>query len=166
MMSRKCVWSAGSAAAIALVSGAASAATATSTLSVSATVLKSCTVATTPVLFGNYDPTSATAKTGTGSVAVTCTSGTSYDVGLDAGAGTGATVASRKLTLSSNTLNYALYSDSGYTSVWGVTIGTDVVHATAPVSLVNTHTVYGSIPAGQGATLGAYTDTVNVTVTY
>jgi spore coat protein U-like protein len=159
-------WGLACAAAAVLVSGSALAANATGTLAVSATVLKSCIVVTTPVVFGTYDPTLGSATQTSGTVVVTCTAGTPYTIALGPGGGTGATVALRKLSLLTNTLNYGLFSNSGYSTVWGDTVGTNTVAGTAPLTLVNTHTVYASIPNGQGAALGDYLDTVAVTVAY
>jgi spore coat protein U-like protein len=154
------------AATVALIPVAAFSATATSTLGVSATVLTSCIVVTTPVAFGNYDPTSATATNNTGTVVVTCTSGAPYNVLLDQGAATGATVTTRKMKdTGTNLLPYTLYSDAARTVNWGKTIATDTVTGTGS-GVIQTHTVYGSIPAGAAIPAGVYTDTVNVTVNY
>lgn len=145
--------------------GSAQATTATATFPVSATVLSTCLVAATPLLFGNYDPNSTADLDATNTVTVTCTSGASYDVGLDAGTGTGATVASRKMSFGTNVLNYTLYQDATRTTVWGNTVGTDTVNATATAGS-NIHTVYGRVPSGQNVPAGAYTDNITVTVTY
>lgn len=58
----------------------------TENLLVSASVTATCTIATAPVAFGAYDPTSATATDGTGTVTVTCTNGTAGYVTLGEGA--------------------------------------------------------------------------------
>lgn len=141
------------------------AATTTAPLAVSATVLSTCVVVASPLVFGNYDPTSATATAGTTTFIVTCTDLTPYDIGLDAGTGTGATVASREMADGGVFLNYSLYQDAGHTTVWGNTVGTDTVHDTA-TGLPITYTVYGLIPAQQSVGAGLYTDDVTVTVTY
>jgi spore coat protein U-like protein len=69
------------------------------------------------------------------------------------------------LTFLTNTLTYSLYQDSGHATVWGNTIGTNTVTGTG-TGIAQTLTVYGQIPATQYAAPGAYTDTVNVTLTY
>lgn len=143
----------------------AMAATTTTTMAVTATVTSSCIVAALPVVFGNYDPTSATDKTGTGTITVTCTTGTAYKVGLDAGGASGATVTTRKMANGANLLSYNLDQDSGLTTNWGNTAPTDTVNKTATVT-PDAITVYGVIPHGQNVVAGAYTDTVNVTVNY
>lgn len=140
--------------------------TATTSFLVTATVLKFCTVVATPMAFGNY--TSSTAALSTSTITVTCTAGTGYDIGLDAGGASGATVTTRQMsgtTVTTARLNYFLYSDSGRTVNWGNTVGTDTVNLTAgAVPIIST--VYGRVPAGQFVAPDAYLDTINVTVTY
>lgn len=153
--------------AITLFGGADSvlAATATTTFQVDATVIGSCNVSATNLAFGNYDTLSATPTDATSSVTVQCSLSTAYDIGLDEGTGTGATVAVRKLTKGADTLNYSLFQESARTNVWGNTVSTDTVSGTGTgVDIV--HTVYGRVPAGQVVNTGAYADTVTVTVTF
>jgi spore coat protein U-like protein len=151
-------------AAAALLPVAAWPATTTTTMAVTTAVISSCVVVATPMAFGNYDPTSATATTSTSVISVTCTSGAPYNVGLDKGAN-GSSVTARLLKVGASTLPYALYSDSGRTTNWGSTIGTDTVTGTGS-AILQPITVYGGIPAGAAVPAGAYTDTVTVTVTY
>ena len=143
------------------------AATASGTLTVNATVVSACLISNGTLSFGNYDPTSASVTNGSTTLTLTCTPGTAYNIGLSAGAGTGATVALRQLTNGANLLGYKLFRDSGRSLNWGVTIGTDTLSGTTSVvSLTNTITVYGQIPAQQAAVAGSYADTVAITVTY
>jgi len=154
------------AAALALCAAApAEATTATGNLQVTATVIASCGVATNTLAFGNYDPVSATPLDAATTLAVTCTNGTAYEVSMNAGSGTGATVAARKMSSSSDLLTYSIYRDSGRTNVWGVTSGSNTVTGTGS-GAAQTLNVYGRIPANQTAPTGSYTDTVTVTVTY
>ena len=132
--------------------GSALASTATNTLSVSATVSAACTVSATNLAFGTYDPLTGTPNDSTSTVNVTCTLTTPYNVGLDAGLGTGATVATRKMTHSSDLLNYSLYQDAARTQVWGTTIGTNTATGTG-TGLAQAFTVYGRIPAAQNVNL-------------
>jgi spore coat protein U-like protein len=96
---------------------------------------------------------------------VQCTTTTPFNIGLDAGTGTGATVAVRKLTSGGSTVNYSLYSDSGHTTVWGNTVSTDTVADTGD-GTSKQYTVYGLVPAQTTPAPGVYNDTVTVTVTY
>jgi len=142
------------------------AATATTSFLVTATVLKFCTVVATPLAFGNY--TSSADALSTSTITVTCTAGTGYNIGLNAGAAAGATVTTRQMsgtTVTAARLDYFLYSDSGRTTNWGNTVGTDTVSLTAgAVPIIST--VYGRVPAGQFVAPDAYLDTIGVTVTY
>jgi spore coat protein U-like protein len=109
------------------------------------------------VLAGNVDQIST--------IAVTCTNTTPYNIGLDAGTGSGATVATRKMTSARAAVKYSLYSDSGHTSVWGTTVGTDAVAATGDGNS-QSYTVYGLVPPQAIPAGGTYNDTITVTVTY
>ena len=146
---------------------AASAGTQQTTMGVSATVTANCSITALPVAFGSINPLAGGAFTASGSVTVTCTTGSGWSVTADAGGGSGATLTTRRMTYSGNTLNYGLFTDSGYVNVWGSgSGGTAAVTGTGNGS-AQTFSVYGRIPAGQtGAPAGAYSDTVNVTITY
>ena len=97
-------------------------------------------------------------------IQVQCTSTTPYNIGLNAGTASGATVTTRKMTSGANTVSYSLYSDSGRTTNWGNTVNTDTVSGTGTGSTID-HFVYGRIPP-QAAAPGGYSDTIQVTVTY
>jgi len=145
--------------------GASHAATATSTFSVQVVLTATCTVSSPSTLnFGTQGILSANVDQTT-TVSVTCTNTTPYNVGLDAGTGSGATVATRKLTSGGNTVNYTLYSDTGRTTLWGNTVGTDTVAGTGN-GAAQSLTVYGRIPTQSTPAPGTYTDTITVTVTY
>jgi spore coat protein U-like protein len=145
--------------------GAASATTTTSTFTTQITIAATCVInsastlnfGTQGVLAGNVDQTST--------IQVACTNTTPYNIGLDAGTGTGASVATRKLTSGSATVDYTLYSDTGRSTVWGNTVSTDTVSALGTGNAVN-HTVYGRVAAQTTPAPGTYTDTITVTVTY
>ena len=144
------------------------AATATTTMGVTATVLSTCVAVATPVSFGNYSLVSLDAS---GLVTVTCTPDVlSYNVGMNAGTGSGATTSARKMTSlsSTDTLSYSLYRDAGRTQNWGEAAGDmqPSSAATTTVGTIKTFSVFGRLTANQTATLGAYLDTVQVTVNY
>jgi spore coat protein U-like protein len=141
----------------------AAASAATATFLVSTSVAATCTVSTTPLAFGSYTGVLSQA-TATGTV--TCTNTTPYNIGLSAGLATGATVTSRQMTGPGGALlTYSLFSDTGRTINWGMTVGTDTV-AMVGNGLGQPVTVYGQIPAGQYFAPGLYSDTIAVTVTY
>ena len=139
-----------------------SGATSTSTFQVTATVASSCTVTATSLAFGNY---TLAQLDGTSTITATCTNGTTYTIGLDAGTFSGATTSTRRMTgPSAAGLSYSLFSDSGRTTNWGNATGSWVSGTGTGEAQVLT--VYGRIPANQTALIGSYTDTVTVTVTF
>ena len=152
--------------ALAVLGEAALAATATTTFEVTATVEDTCSISATNIAFGAYDP-DAGHLNGTTTLTVTCTENTTYDIGLDTGSnGASATTTSRAMDDGlSNYLDYELYQDSGRTTVWGDTVGTDTVSQTSTGG-DESHTVYGQIPGSQFVPAGSYSDTINVTITY
>jgi spore coat protein U-like protein len=145
-----------------LASAPAAAATSTTTMSVTATVQATCSVSATTLAFGTY---TGVQLDGSSTLTVNCTNTTPYTLALNVGTGTGATVATRKMTAAAQTLNYSLYQDSGRATVWGQTTGTDTVAGTGNGG-AQPLTVYGRIPGGQLPTPGSYADTITATITY
>lgn len=147
----------------------------TENLLVSASVTATCTIETSPVAFGDYDPTSVTDLDGTGTVTVLCTNGTAGYVTLSEGANADAAstpaVPVRQMAGGAggtDLLGYQLYSETSRTDVWGDTPTTGLNHVGDGSSTALT--VYGRIPAGQnvsaGSGLTAYADTVLATVEF
>src|SRR4029077_6457923 len=129
-----------------LASGPAFAGTATTTLGVSLTINAGCNVSSSPVAFP-AQTVLASAVNQSGSISVTCTNTTPYNVGLDKGAGSGASVSNRLMTgPSSATVAYGLFQDSGHSSNWGNTVGTDTVAGTGNGN-AQALNVYGHIAA-------------------
>ena len=141
------------------------ASTQTTTFQVTATVQTACEInSASNLAFGAY--TRQAIDDATSNISVTCTNTTPYDVGLDAGTSTGATVTNRAMTGPGGALlHYAMYSDANRTVNWGNTVGVDTVHSIGNGS-AQSLTVYGQIPSGQHPTPGAYTDTITVTLTF
>ena len=141
------------------------ASTTTSTFTSQITLNTSCTINSASNLnFGSQGVLTA-AVNQTSTVQVQCTNTTPYNIGLDAGTGTGATVAARLMTSGGNTVTYSLYEDPAHTTVWGNTVGTNTVAGTGS-GASQSYTVYGQVPAQTTPAPGTYTDTVTVTVTY
>jgi len=143
---------------------------ATTTFTVTATVLKTCSVAASALNFGNYTP-AAGAATGSSTVNVLCTKTTPFTVALNGGTTTGGTVAQRLLANGANTLQYNLFTTNAYATVWGDGTGTSVTQAGAGLGLGTAvaFTVYGQLPdnaTNQGVVPGTYTDTITVSVAY
>jgi len=72
-------------AAIAFLATPAFAGSATNPIGLSATVINNCTITTTPVAFGNYDPLSASVNNASGTVAITCTKSAATTITLGDG---------------------------------------------------------------------------------
>ena len=141
---------------------------ASSTIAVSATVRRNCTIATTPLAFGSYDPVVGNASTpldGTATVTIACTMGTPASIGLDIGANAAAT--QRRLTNGSAAyLNYQIFLDSAYSTVWGTDTTNQLDAGTAPSKTPRAFPVYGRIPAAQDVPIGAFSDAVVATVNF
>jgi len=169
------------------VSATSWAATATSNVTVTATVPQTCTVSTSNVAFGTYDPvTTNSLATGVditttgganGAVSVTCTK-SSTGVTVDLGAGSNLLDPDRQMASGSERLKYQLFKAStsapaaacASANIWGsgITAGTTLTPAT-PSWTAGTARVFnicGFVAKGQDVAPGAYTDTVVATVTY
>lgn len=142
------------------------AATVTTTLPISLTVTAGCSVQATGVNFGSVP--AGTGVTSTGTITVTCLSGTPYTVTLDGG--THVSIAGVRALGGGGGSAYELYKNSAMTQIWGdsgfantYNLGTGVVGtgngAAQPL------TVYGKIQ-NVGNSAGTFTDNVVVTVIF
>ncbi len=141
--------------------------TATANLNVSATVNKTCTITTTAVAFGVYDPVvtnASTALDAAGTIVVTCTKGAGTRIDLGLGANAAGSV--RRMTGGGDFLTYELYTDSGRTTVWGSGAGAGNTIGAAPSKAARTVDVYGRVAAGQDVSAASYTDTVVATINF
>lgn len=138
------------------------------TFNVTATVANSCSVTATDLAFGIVDPLSPGAHDAESTIGVTCTTGTAYTIGLDAGQAVGATDSTRMMTHINgvDTLDYGLFQDAARTVGWGGLL--DLVPVVGlGVGTTQNYTVYGRVPAGQNtAPVGAYADMITVTLSY
>jgi spore coat protein U-like protein len=155
---------------LAAAGGASAANPATTTFTVMATVLKNCTVSATNLNFGTYTPTGGALAVNS-TVSVSCTVSTPFNTELTAGTTSGTTIAQRLLSDGSgDTLQYNLYTTSGFTTPWGTTVGTNTVAGTgAGLSTPVVQTVYGQLvdsAANQAEPPGSYSDTITVNVAY
>jgi spore coat protein U-like protein len=145
------------------VSVTSSTGTVNTTFSVQATVQATCLISAGALSFGTYTGLQLNVAS---TLTITCTSATTYNVGLNAGTATGATVTTRKMTgPASAKLNYAMFRDSSRTLNWGNTVGTDTLSSTGNGS-AQLSSVFGRLAAGQVVLPGAYSDTIIVTITY
>jgi spore coat protein U-like protein len=136
--------------------------TATGTFDVQVNVTASCVVDTPPTTvldFGNQFDFSADIDQVL-TINVTCTNGLAYDVSLNNGLN-----ASRRMRqgATTNYVDYELYTDAGYTSAWPTTAGSTPFTGDGTSQDID---VYARIPTQATPVAGAYTDTVQITVTY
>lgn len=142
------------------------ASTVTGVIPVTSTTVNACIVAATPLVFGTVNLIGGSANDSTATVTVTCTPGTTYNVGLDNGTNFLTGVRRMKSATTANYVPYRLYSDTNHTTPWNNTIGTDTVPGTS-TAIPTLLTVYGRIAAGTTPVAAdVYLDTVTVTVTY
>jgi spore coat protein U-like protein len=158
------------------------AATASTNITVSATVSQGCSISTAAALaFGAYDPIGANATAplnATGQVSVACSKGaTSLTIGMDNGTHVLGTQRQMQGATATDILLYNLFQPptnvAGVactfpaTIPWNTTAPAGVLTlSTAPSKAVRLYNVCGTIPGGQDATTGAYTDTVIATLNF
>ena len=142
--------------------------------------VEDCTVSSTAVAFGVYDPLSVTPLDGTGQISVFCrrTNSVAFVASLSAG-GSGS-YAARTMQSGTDTLQYNLFTNVARTIVFG-----DGSGGTATVLCFTGVTAngciggnptgqgrsavlpfYGRVPAGQNPASGNYLDTVMVTIEF
>jgi spore coat protein U-like protein len=151
----------------------------TSSFTAQASVNTNCTVVTTPVAFGGYDPIGAHRSSNldaTGSITVACVKGTAPTIALGLGNNASGSVRRMRDVPSGDFLSYELYQPPNNTPatacsfpgtvVWG-SAGANLFSATsAPSKTARSYNVCGTVPAGQNPSIGTYADTVIATVNF
>ncbi|HEY2750883.1 spore coat U domain-containing protein [Phenylobacterium sp.] len=141
----------------------ARAATTTATFTVTASVQTACAVSANNLNFGAY---AGQQIDNTVTLLATCSVTVPYDIGLNQGTFTGATVTTRRMAGTDPAgLGYSLFQDTGRTTNWGNTVPTDTVHGVG-TGFAQTVTVFGRIPGGQNVSPGSYSDTITVTLNF
>jgi len=129
-----------------------------------------CTVSSTGVAFGAYDPRSATPDDSSGTVQADCHPSDNAP-NVEIGAGLYGTIATRRMSNGAATLSYLLYTSAARSIVWGdgtlgsitqTLIGGTVSGGTRHFS----GTIYGRILAGQNVPAGTYNDPLMVTISF
>ena len=145
----------------------------TANLTAQITVTASCTINAATLTFPSTPGTNllTAAVTASTTVAVTCTSGSPYSIGMDNGANfSGGT---RRMATGGNYVNYGLYVDAAYTNPW-TTGASNSTCTTTNDCYLGTGTgasqsisIYGQVPITATAPpSGTYSDTVTMTITY
>jgi spore coat protein U-like protein len=117
------------------------------------------------VAFGTYDVFSATPLDSTGTVSITCLLAGNATVALSTGIS--GSFLQRTMRSGSQTLAYNLFLDAQRQTVWGDGTGGSSIYG--PVSIIlgtRDLTIYGRVPARQDAGIGAYADTITVTINF
>ena len=129
-----------------------------------------CRVTTTGLGFGAYDVFAAPPRDTTGTVTVACDRGPPTNVTVSIGPSPtsgGFNPRQMRRTSGPDRLNYNLYTSPSMSTVWGNgSAGTSTVllrrvRRRRPAVT----TIYGRIPPGQNVSVGAYSDSVTVTIT-
>ena len=124
-----------------------------------------CTISSSGLEFGVYDPLDPSPLDGTGGITYTC--GTHIIVTIVITSGASASL-DRAMTGGADRLAYNLYLDSARTKVWGDgALGTSVyVDLNPPKDAAVGVPVYGRIPARQSVAEGRYTDNLEVLMVF
>ena len=149
-----------------LISKPAFAGTATANMSVSATVPATCTITTTDMNFGSYNSTQASSTLAQATITATCSSGTNATVSLNSGANSGGGLQRKLKTSGNQVLDYNIFTDGDYGTVWGDGTGATVSIGLDSNGTPETLTAYGAIPPNQSVPVGNYADVVTATITY
>lgn len=132
-------------------------------LEVRATVVDSCRIdSVTPLQFPSYMVSSAQAVTGEADLFVACAAGTPIEISLDPGGNADGSM--RNMSKGGNYIQYNLYTDSGYGTVWGDDLFGGGPLASTTLFNSSVFTIRGRIPAAQTAPAGDYTDAVTITL--
>lgn len=156
-----------------LATGTALGGSNTGTLAVSATVNTNCAVSTPGLTFTAIDPTAAVNSTGSATLTVKCTKGTTLtDIKLGPG-GHQIAGGKRQLNNGSNNIAYQLFTDAGFTTLWGDSTTTgigakdNIGFTFTSVNAPQTYTVYGQIlVADEDVPAATYTDSVTITLDF
>lgn len=144
--------------------------TASATIAVSANIQASCSIITTAMQFGSYDPTDTEALVATATVTSTCTAGASGDITMgeginSVGSGSLDNPARRMVDESGdNHLSYQIYTDSALSAVWGNMPSSGVSYTGTGTPLITT--AYGRVPALQSVSQGNFSDSIQVEINF
>lgn len=132
-----------------------------------------CTISAVPIAFGAYNPVTKAAVNTTATITTTCTAlvvAGSYSISISSGQS--GTPTTRYLLSNTNRLNYQVYIDSARTRIAGdgvagtATVDGNITPLVGLLTASRTDTLYATIPAGQSAVPGIYTDTLVLQITY
>lgn len=127
-----------------------------------------CTISATNMDFGLYSPLDVGAHTITSTVTAVCRGGRG-PLRFQLSPGFSGDASARFLVNAGSILNYNIYVDTARTQIWGD--GTGGTSEALRIQsrngrMVHDVTAYGSIPPGQNAAPGIYTDNIIITVIF
>ena len=137
----------------------------TANFDVTLTLVANCVIAANPLSFGTAQGVLTSNVSVNTTLSVTCSNTTPYNVGLNAGTGTGSLGTTRYMSgTGSNTATVAfnLFQASGST-LWGNTQGTNTLGGIGN-GTAQTLTVYGQVPTQTTPMPDAYKSTITATV--
>jgi spore coat protein U-like protein len=158
-------------------------ANATAVLGVSATINSNCTISASAVSFGSYASLQANATVplnAAGSLSIACTRGSvpriTLDLGQNPSGGRRQMALAATRSPGADRLYYELYQPPNATPgsgcsfpanvAWGPTAAQTFVPSPPANRATRTYSVCGTIPPGQGVSMGSYADTVVATVNF
>jgi len=139
--------------------------TATSNFDVSMKIVANCIISAANLDFGQSQGVLNSAVNANSTISVTCTNTTPYNVGLNAGNGTGSSGTTRYMSGTGGntaTVQFNLFQTAGAT-LWGNTQGTNTLGGTGNGN-AQTLTVYGQVPAQTTPMPDTYKSTITATV--
>jgi spore coat protein U-like protein len=163
-----------------VASNTAHAGTTPANLTVTASVAANCTISTSALAFGPYDPVvtnAAAALNGSGSVSIACTKGSAPSVTLALGSNAVGSQRNMKITGGgTDVLGYQLYQPPNTTpgtactfpgtTVWDTSVGGTFTPTSPATKASRLYNVCGTVAAGQDVSVGSYSDTVVATVNF
>jgi spore coat protein U domain-containing protein, fimbrial subunit CupE1/2/3/6 len=127
-----------------------------------------CSLTSTSIVFGNYDIFSPSPLDTLGQIIFRC-GNNDHNVSISLDRGGEATFNPRRMLNGTSSINYNLYLDAARTIIWGDgTNGTQnfFVRNPQPNNRDISVPIYGRIPAGQGPSVGNYSNTLTVTINF
>lgn len=131
-----------------------------------------CNVSTTSLSFGTYNPSQGSPTAATATVSASCISVSTpmnSTVDLSLSAGTSGTASGRQMANGATRLNYNIYQDGAYATIWGNGSNGGQLQSMTINNLLSfnaTRTAFGRIPVHQYVKAGGYTDSIVVTFTF
>jgi spore coat protein U-like protein len=125
-------------------------------------------VTATNLNFGNYNAASGTPTTANMTVTVSCQNAADTLPAFVAALSKGVapTYNPRQMALGANGLNYNIFNQAAFTSIWGDGTGGTLTRSYGGGGNAAAGTGFGRITTGQYVAPGVYTDTITVTITY